>query len=144
LREDDRRRETNYDQASTQANRSAIHLKKTNPRRNMNKSIAYLVGLCISSYIFLIVSMAVTEGRPVARAAMGGIGILGYFLAIHFAPKSDYKKETTLQKFVFGMEIIILILTFLNLIVMIGMVQDSLIESGYVSSDAFNCVECGP
>lgn len=108
----------------------------------MNKSLAFVVGFCISSFVFLIVSFAVTEGNPTARAAMGGIGILGFFLAEHFAPKPDYKKETTLQKFVFGMEIIMLILAFLILVAMIGMIQESLVEAGYISGDV--CIECGP
>lgn len=107
----------------------------------MNKSIAYLVGLCISSYIFLIVSMAVTEGRPVARAAMGGIGILCYFLAMHFAPMVD-KGETIHQKIVFGLQILIGILSFLIILAMIGMFQDSLVEAGYISG--YVCTECGP
>ena len=79
----------------------------------MNKSLAFAVGLCVSSFIFLIVSVTVTEGMPSARAVIGGIWILGFFLAIHFAPKADSKRETNYQKFIVGIEIIIMGLTFL-------------------------------
>jgi hypothetical protein len=108
----------------------------------MIKSLAFSVGFCVSSFVFLMVSFAVTEENPMARAAMGGIGILGFFLAMHFAPKSDYEKETLLQKFVFGLEIIMLILAFLIFVAMIGMIQESLVESGYISGNV--CIECGP
>ena len=104
----------------------------------MNKSLIFAVELCILSFVFLMFSMLVTEGRPVARAAINGIGILLMFLMFHFAPKPDSKRETNYQKFVFGLEIVILIFWFLIFITMIGMIQISLIESGYVSPDAFN------
>jgi hypothetical protein len=110
----------------------------------MNKSLAFAVGLCISSFVFLIVSMAVTEGRPTTRAVMGGIGILCYFLAMHFAPIVDDKRETIHQKIVFGLQTIMLILAFLILIAMIGMIQESLVESGYISRNSTVCIECGP
>jgi len=110
----------------------------------MNKSLAFVVGFCISSFVFLIVSFAVTEGNPTARTAMGGIGILGFFLAMHFFPKADSKRETNYQKFIFGLEIIIMGLTFLIFMAMMGMIQESLVESGTVSSDVFHYVPESP
>jgi len=103
-------------------------------------SLVFAVGLCVSSFVFLMISFAVTEGKPIARAAMGGIGILCYFLAMHFAPRVDSKRETNHQKFVFGLEIIMMILTFLIFMALIGMIQESLVESGYVSSDVLHYV----
>jgi NhaP-type Na+/H+ and K+/H+ antiporter len=91
-----------------------------------------------------MVSIAVTEGYPTVRAAIGGIGILCYFVAISFAPKSDNKKETNLQKFVFGLEIIMLILAFLMLMAMIGMIDESLVNAGYLSPDVLHYVPESP
>jgi hypothetical protein len=102
----------------------------------MNKFLVFMVGLCISSFVFLMVSIAVTEGRPIARAAMGGIWILCCILVMDFVPDPDPKRETNLQKFVFVLELII-ILMFIIFIVMIGMIDESLVESGYASSDLF-------
>jgi hypothetical protein len=79
-------------------------------------------------------SITVTKGIPTARAMMDGIGILCYFVAINFAPKSDYEKETKLQKFVFGIEIIMLILAFLMLMAMTGIIEESLVEAGYLNT----------
>lgn len=110
----------------------------------MNKSLVFAMGLCISSFVFLEVSFLVTERRPIARAAMGGIGIVLTFLLIHFAPISDLKRETNYQKFVFGLEIIILILWFAVFMTMWGMIQESLVESGYVSSDVLHYVPDSP
>ena len=106
----------------------------------MSKSLVFMIELCISSFVFLMFSMLVTEGRPVARAAMGGIGFLLTLLMFDFAPKADSKRETNYQKFIFGLEIIISIFWFLIFMSMIGMIQASLVESGYVSPDAFNYV----
>jgi len=107
-------------------------------------SLVFEVGLCISSFVFLMVSFAVTEGNPTARALMGGIGFLCYLVVMHFAPKADSKRETNHQKFVFGLEIIITILTFLIFMAMMGMIQESLVESGYVSHDVFHYVPESP
>lgn len=87
-----------------------------------------------------MVSFAVTEGRPIARAAMAGIGILLTFLVLGFIPKADSKRETNYQKFIFRLEIVISIFWFLIFMAMIGTVQVSLVESGYVSPDTFNYV----
>lgn len=108
----------------------------------MSKALVFEVGLCIVSFVFLMFSMLVTEGRPIARAAMGGIGILCYFLAMHFVPEADSKRETNYQKFVFGSEIIMWILAFLIFMAMIGMINGSLEELGYISGNV--CIECGP
>ncbi len=107
-------------------------------------SLVFAVGLCVSSFVFLMVSSAVMEEKPNARAVMGEIGILCYFLAIHFAPKVDSKRETNYRKFVFGLEIIMMILTFLIFMAMIGMIQESLVESGYISSDVLHYVPESP
>ena len=110
----------------------------------MNKSLAFVVGLCVSSFVFLKVSYVVTEGNLMARAAMGGIGFLSFFLAMHFSPKADSKRETNYQKFVFGLEITIMGLTFLIFMAMMGMIQMSLVEAGYVSPDVLNYVPESP
>ena len=108
----------------------------------MSKALGFFVGLCIFSFVFLRVSFVVTEGRPIARAAMGGIGILCYFLVMHFAPNADSKRETNRQKFVYGLEIIMMFLSFLFFVLVIGMIQESLEELGYISGNV--CIECGP
>jgi hypothetical protein len=110
----------------------------------MNKSLAFAVGFCIFIVVFFMFTIIITEGRPTTRAVMGGIGILCYFLAEHFAPIVDDKRETIHQKIVFGLQIIMLILAFLILIAMIGMVQESLVEAGYISRNSTVCIECGP
>lgn len=110
----------------------------------MNKSLAFAVGFCIFSVVFFMVTIAITEGRPTTRAVIGGIGILCYFMAIHFAPKVDDKRETIPQKIVFGLEIIMFILTFLIFMAMLGMVEESLVEAGYVSSDVLHYVPESP
>jgi hypothetical protein len=101
--------------------------------KTMNKTLVFDLGLCISSFAFILVSFLVTEGRPLARATMGGIGILLTFLVIHFAPKPEFKKETNYQKFIFWIDILISILCFLAIMVMIGMVLGSMEELGYYS-----------
>ena len=108
----------------------------------MNKSLGFLAGMCIFSFVFFMFSMMVTEGRPVARAEMGGIGILVTLLMVHFVPELDGKRETNYQKCVFGLEIIIFIFWFVILMAMIGMIQVSLEELGYISGNV--CIECGP
>jgi hypothetical protein len=110
----------------------------------MNKSLAFLVGFCIFICVFFIVSVEVTKGIPTARAVMGGIGIVCYFVAMNFAPKPDYKKETKLQKFVFGLEILMLILAFLVLMTMMGMIEAALVEAGYLSPDVLHYVPDSP
>ncbi len=107
-------------------------------------SLVFWAGLCISSFVFLMVSIAVSEGKPIARAAMGGIGILCYFLVMQFVPIADSKRETNLQKFIFGLEMIMMILAFLIFMAIIGMIQESLVESGYISSDVLHYVPESP
>lgn len=108
----------------------------------MNKSLVFVSGLCISSFVFLMFSVLVTEGRPIARAALGGIWYLLMLLMLHFSPELNLKKETNYQKFVLGLEIIIMVLWFFSIILGVGMIQESLEELGYVSGDV--CIECGP
>ena len=88
----------------------------------MNKSLVFTAGMCISNVLFFVVS-SVTGGRPIARAVISGIGILCFFLMLNFAPKPDSERETNYEKFVFGLEIIIMILAFVAFIGMIGMIQ---------------------
>jgi hypothetical protein len=99
----------------------------------MNKTLVFEMGLCLSSFVFIIVSSLVTEGKPIARAAMGGIGILLTFLMLHLAPETDLKIETKYQKFILGLDIIILILWFVAFMARIGMIQTSMEELGYYS-----------
>jgi len=97
----------------------------------MNKHLVFSVVWCISSFVFVVVSTLITEGRPIARAAIGGMGILLTFLLLHFAPEYNAKKDTTYQKFIFCIDIIVSILAFLTFIMVIGMTQESLSELGY-------------